>query len=129
MDCPKCNSPMMEVRLSTLSGNVVVDRCTGCSGIWFDIGEAETLKGKWMSDYIDTGDRELGRKHNQVRDIKCPLCDKEMQQLADPKQIHIQYEACQEHGMYFDAGEFTDYKYETLMDYFRDFISMVLRKK
>jgi len=24
--------------------------------------------------------------------------------------------------MYFDAGEFTDYKYETLMDKFRDFL-------
>jgi len=24
--------------------------------------------------------------------------------------------------MYFDAGEFTDYKYETLMDIFRDFV-------
>jgi len=24
--------------------------------------------------------------------------------------------------MYFDAGEFTDYKYETLMDIFRDFL-------
>jgi hypothetical protein len=27
--------------------------------------------------------------------------------------------------MYLDAGEFTDYKYETLMDIFRDFISIV----
>lgn len=32
-----------------------------------------------------------------------------------------------EHGMYFDAGEFTDFKYETLMDIFRDFV-FALRK-
>ena len=29
--------------------------------------------------------------------------------------------------MYFDAGEFTDFKYETLMDIFRDFV-FVIRK-
>ncbi len=128
MNCPKCNTTMEEIRLSTLSGDVVVDRCTGCAGIWFDIGEAETLKDKWMSDYIDSGDPKVGRQQNRVRDINCPRCGRKMEQLADPVQIHLQYEACHDHGMYFDAGEFTDYKYETLMDYFRDFI-MLIRKK
>ena len=42
--------------------------------------------------------------------------------LNDPRQKHIQYEACEEHGVYFDAGEFEDYKRETLMDVFRDFV-------
>jgi hypothetical protein len=50
-----------------------------------------------------------------------------MEPLSDPIQKHIQYEACAEHGMYFDAGEFTDFKYETLMDIFRDFV-FALRK-
>ena len=45
-----------------------------------------------------------------------------MKQLSDPVQKHIQYEACSEQGIYFDAGEFTDFKYETLMDIFRDFV-------
>ncbi|MBT3899588.1 MAG: zf-TFIIB domain-containing protein, partial [Gammaproteobacteria bacterium] len=46
MDCPKCKSFMEEKTLSTLQGGVTVDRCTGCQGLWFDIGEAETLKDK-----------------------------------------------------------------------------------
>jgi Zn-finger nucleic acid-binding protein len=29
-----------------MEGEVTVDRCTTCFGIWFDIGEAETLKEK-----------------------------------------------------------------------------------
>lgn len=125
MQCPKCKSPMEEKTLSTLQGGVTVDRCTGCQGLWFDIGEAEALREKWMSEYVDSGDPEVGRKHNEIREIGCPRCGKEMQALADPVQKHIQYEACDEHGMYFDAGEFTDYKYETLMDIFRDFVFMV----
>lgn len=128
MQCPKCQGEMQEHTLSTLSGEVTVDRCVDCRGIWFDIGEAELLKDKWMSDYIDDGDPEVGREHNKIRDVNCPRCGKQMAQLNDPVQTHIQYEACAEHGMYFDAGEFTDYKYETLMDIFRDFV-FAIRKQ
>lgn len=122
MDCPKCSQQMAEHTLSTLSGGVTVDRCTGCRGIWFDLGEAELLKDKWMSDFIDDGDPNVGKQHNKIRDIDCPRCSKRMAKLSDPVQTHILYEACPDHGMYFDAGEFTDYKYETLMDIFRDFV-------
>lgn len=120
MECPKCHSNMEEVNYGR---NLTIDRCTNCKGIWFDIGEAETLKGKWMSEFIDTGDPGVGKAHNEISDINCPRCGKKMDQVPDPKQPHIKYETCEEHGMYFDAGEFTDYKYETLMDKFRDFFS------
>ena len=75
-----------------------------------------------MSDHVDDGDRLLGRKHNEIRNINYPRCDKPMKQLSDPVQKNIQHEAFTEHGMYFDSGEFTDFKYETLMDIFRDFV-------
>lgn len=125
MNCPKCQAEMQEHTLSTLSGGVTIDRCMNCRGIWFDIGEAELLKDKWMADFIDDGDPAVGREHNEIRDINCPRCGKKMAELNDPVQTHIQYEACNEHGLYFDAGEFTDYKYETLMDIFRDFVFAV----
>ncbi|HIG44536.1 MAG TPA: hypothetical protein EYQ14_28975 [Gammaproteobacteria bacterium] len=125
MQCPKCKSPMEEQTLSTLEGNVTVDRCVTCKGLWFDIGEAETLKRKWMSDHVDTGDPTIGREQNKIRDICCPRCGDPIEKLQDPVQTHIEYEACEKHGMYLDAGEFTDYKHETLMDIFRDFIFML----
>jgi Zn-finger nucleic acid-binding protein len=128
MECPKCQGNMEEKTLSTLKGGVTVDRCSTCFGIWFDIGEAETLKEKWMSDYVDSGDPAVGRVHNKIRDINCPRCDKPMRALSDPLQTHIQYEGCDEHGMYFDAGEFTDFKYETLMDIFRDFVYAIRKE-
>jgi len=122
MQCPKCQSDMEEITLSTLKGGVAVDRCTSCHGLWFDVGEAETLKDKWMADYIDLGSPTKGKAQNEIRDVNCPRCGKTMQNLSDPRQKHILYEACEDHGMYFDAGEFTDYKYETLLDIFRDFL-------
>ncbi|HKJ18705.1 MAG TPA: zf-TFIIB domain-containing protein [Xanthomonadales bacterium] len=125
MQCPKCHHDMTEQRYGTLQGDVHLDQCTNCKGMWFDIGEAEILKDKWMSDFIDSGDPEVGKTHNEIQDIDCPRCGKRMKVLSDPKQPHIQYEACQDHGMYLDAGEFTDYKYETMMDTFRSFIFML----
>jgi len=125
LDCPKCKSRMEEKTLTTLRGSVTVDRCSGCQGIWFDIGEAETLKEKWMSEFVDSGDPGIGRKQNKIRDVGCPRCGKRMYKLSDPLQKHIRYEACEDHGMYLDAGEFTDYKHETLLDIFRDFVFLV----
>lgn len=133
MDCPKCaNAPMKEHRVSTLKGTVVVDRCTVCDGIWFDNDEAGTLKGKWGSEYIDRGDVTVGKSQNLIRDINCPRCaengiEKRMEQLSVDGQSHIEYEACKEHGMYFDAGEFADFKFETVADFFRGFVHAVTR--
>ena len=47
IECPKCGHGMDEI---TYGGDLAVDRCTNCKGMWFDAGEAELLKGKWMGD-------------------------------------------------------------------------------
>ena len=119
MDCPKCHANMEEV---TYGRDMTVDRCTNCKGIWFDTGEVEKLKGKWMSEFIDTGDPDVGKEHDKIEDVKCPRCDKKMDAVSDPDQPHIWYESCDEHGIYFDAGEFTDYKYETFLDKIRTLV-------
>ena len=127
MDCPKCNSAMQELKIETLHCQVVIDKCESYSGLWFDNGEAEQLKGDWMAEFAHSGDSEVDKSPNTVRDIQCPRCGKTMKKLNDPKQKHLEYEACEEHGMYVDAGEFTDYKYETLLDIFRDAVASLKR--
>lgn len=107
----------------TYGRQLTVDRCSGCKGLWFDLGEAETLKGKWMSEFVDSGDPDVGKYYNKIDQVNCPRCGASMDKLVDPEQPHIWYEACAEHGMFLDAGEFTDYKYETLLDKFRDLVA------
>ena len=58
MDCPKCNSAMQELKIETLHGQVVIDKCESCSGLWFDNGEAEQLKGDWMAEFADSVTRK-----------------------------------------------------------------------
>ena len=39
MKCPKCGSDLEEIKYD----EVMIDRCTGCDGIWLDKGELELL--------------------------------------------------------------------------------------
>jgi Zn-finger nucleic acid-binding protein len=92
MQCPKCPGTL-EPR--TYGRKITVHRCTECGGLWF----------------------------NQIEDIKCPEDGSLMEKTADDRQTHIWYESCPTcDGMFFDAGEFTDLKYDTLMDRVRDFV-------
>ena len=118
LQCPKCQHGMEEVD----HGEIVIDRCTGCHGLWFDEDEAHHLKALEDSHVLDIGDPEQGWKMDSRADIDCPRCGKRMEKTADPKQKHIWYELCQEHGMFMDAGDFTDFKDESLLDFFRSLI-------
>lgn len=116
MDCPKCGSKMQAVTYAS----VEVDRCTNCNGLWFDAQEKEDLKRARGSEVIDVGDPGVGKQYNEVDRIDCPICHTQMIRMVDVKQPHIWYESCPVcYGTFFDAGEFTDYKEETLMDYVR----------
>jgi Zn-finger nucleic acid-binding protein len=103
---------------------VEVDRCTGCHGIWFDLREAEQLRARPGSEAIDTGDRARGREMNSVGKVECPRCHTPMVRMVDSRQSHLWYEACTIcNGMFFDAGELTDFTKETVMDRIRDLMA------
>ncbi len=117
MNCPKCNEPMATVTYE----DIEVDRCTGCRGIWFDMLEADHLKEMKGSEALDDGDPAVGRKFNEVDRIDCPRCEVEMLRMVDSRQRHIWLEACPVcYGIFFDAGEFRDFKEETVLDFLRD---------
>ena len=118
MKCPKCGHGMEIVEHS----DIEIDRCTNCHGLWFDDDEAHRMKDLEGSELIDHGDPEEGWKYDSRDDIDCPVCGKRMHKSYDKKQQHIWYEVCPEHGMFMDAGEFTDFKDESMLDWFRSLI-------
>lgn len=103
MRCPKCDGDMEEVNCDS----VVVDRCVECHGIWFDHGEAEDVSKRWIAEFVDTGDPAIGAKHDDIDTIPCPRCGETMKRFFEIEAGHLQYEQCDEHGRFFDAGEFT----------------------
>jgi Zn-finger nucleic acid-binding protein len=118
LKCPKCGHGMTEVSHEEIQ----IDRCTNCKGIWFDDDEVHALKLKGGSKSVDSGDPKEGWKWDSRTDIDCPRCGKKMENSADPSQNHIWYEVCKDHGIFMDAGEFSDFKDESLLDWFRGII-------
>jgi Zn-finger nucleic acid-binding protein len=117
MDCPKCQSPMEKVTYESIQ----VERCTKCKGLWFDLRKQEHLKDLKGSESIDVGGSKGGADYNKVGSIECPICRTPMIRMVDAIQPHIWYESCPTcFGVFFDAGEFRDYKDKTLLDFFRD---------
>lgn len=49
MRCPKCAEPLKERSFKKIQ----IDQCTGCGGIWLDVGELEEVAGReedtWLS--------------------------------------------------------------------------------
>ena len=120
MDCPKCQSPMETVTYESIQ----VERCTKCKGLWFDLREQEHLKGLRGSESIDVGSPEGGADYNKVGSIECSICHTPMIRMVDAIQPHIWYESCTScNGIFFDAGEFRDFKERTLLDRLKDLLS------
>lgn len=116
MNCPKCNAVMESVTFE----EITVDRCTQCLGIWFDEFERERLKEMKGADIIDVGQEAQDSVLNQMKHVRCPNCQAQMIPMVDVKQPHIWYESCPVcYGAFFDAGEFKDYKHESIGDLFK----------
>jgi len=115
MKCPKCQADMEKV--ATAHG--VVDRCTSCKGLWFDLMEHEEMRQD--AELVDTGSPEIGRINNTIGHIDCPVCpNTQMIRMVDPQQPHIWFESCPVcYGRYLDAGEFCDLSALTLSDWFK----------
>jgi Zn-finger nucleic acid-binding protein len=97
-----------------------VERCDGCGGIFLESKEVTRLKAVKGSEAIDIGNAVAARKWNKVEDINCPRCEVPMEKSTDVDQHHIWYEKCPNcNGLFFDAGEFRDFKKYTLVDYMK----------
>ena len=78
MRCPKCRTDMEQVEFD----GVEIDRCKNCNGMWFDVGESDSLKNIDAATAIDIGDSESGRQMNEIDWYRCPRCDGGMMRIA-----------------------------------------------
>ena len=68
IQCPKCQHGMEEVT----HGEITIDRCTHCKGLWFDEDEAHHLKALEDSHVLDIGDAEDRLEVGQSRRYQLP---------------------------------------------------------
>ena len=116
MRCPKCRSDMDQIEYE----GTEIDRCTICSGIWFDAGEIELMRDKQAAAAIDTGDAKTGKQSNAMDRYQCPRCSGAMVRVVDARQKHIWFETCSScNGSFLDAGELLDLSKLTISDFFK----------
>ena len=99
INCPKCPS---EVLVETPAlGNIPLDVCPGCSGIWFEKGELEALLKQ--SQGGAQADLQLIAPETGSHD--CPSCKLKMSRggLVNPLMLVEKCEACG--GVWLDAQE------------------------
>ncbi len=66
LNCPRCSTGTLE---GLELGDVLIDRCVVCAGLWFDQGEIEQLVGE--SDRIRKMEAEVPAAEGS---IYCPRC-------------------------------------------------------
>lgn len=120
MKCPKCDSPLVTLRVEDDD----VARCTGCLGLWFDAGALDRLRTRPGADAIDEGAASVGHKYDGKVRVPCPRCNVPMIRMIHIEQNHIWYETCGTcGGSWLDAGEFRDLSHHTLLDVIRDWFA------
>lgn len=120
--CPKCDGTLQPQQYA---GEIEYAKCDGCAGLLMSELAFEELRNTWLSESIvDPVPFPVGRAVDEITKIICPVCEAEMTTLVDPQQSHVCLDCCQScELLYFDAGEFTDLKQLTLMDYIWSFLA------
>ncbi len=111
---------MQEVTL----GQVTVDRCTSCQGIWFDAFEREQMMALpgatgaletdciWERNPPSVG--ALSENPGGYKGADCPRCQVKMEPVWVRRKKHTErgtlvFEQCEQcQGSFLDAGEFAD---------------------
>lgn len=99
INCPKCSS---EVLVETPAlGNIPLDVCPACSGIWFEKGELEAL----LRQSQGGGQADLGLIDPKPEGCDCPSCKAKMSRggLVNPLLLVDKCQVCE--GVWLDARE------------------------
>jgi len=111
MECPRDGSPL-EARKR--EGDVEVDECGVCRGIWLDKGELEALQEASAQKHLHLGDPagdSVSRSINEVAQLtttgaKCPRCGEKMTARDYGFGSQIVIDTCPaDCGVWLDVGE------------------------
>lgn len=121
MFCPDCNQKLLPLTLKTDTGNITIDYCASCGGVWADQGEVNFIKEKDLGslksvlplDYIPV----LNPSHF------CPR-DREKLTLFKSESVpqNLEIYRCQKcSGIWFPQNSFLTFKeaQATKLDYFK----------
>lgn len=110
MKCPRDGASLTSDRYE---GDVTVDKCPSCGGIWLDSGELRTIQETIENDYSATLNKidlvarayELARQKARP-EIECPKCGGHLNPQEYTYCSQIMIDRCQKcGGIWLDRGE------------------------
>jgi len=112
--CPECDVGMHALTLSAEGDQVDVDRCERCFGIFFDVGELETItRGIAKSQPHIDRDRlnqllseEAPQSNRKKAYIPCPICKTMMNRRSYGSLSGVVIDYCRDHGIWLEGGEY-----------------------
>ncbi len=104
MNCPTCEKELQ----SKVVGEVQIDECSGCKGIWFDKDELRQVKDQGQPD-LNWMDFELWKHEDlfgvSAKPLKCPVCNLYMIAINYDK-TKVEIDHCIKcGGTWLDVGE------------------------
>lgn len=104
MNCPRCQNQLKTV----VHGDLELDECPECAGIWFDQGEFGRAKAAAAPDlqWLDFDFwKQPERFRLSARPTQCPRCNAELFALNYEK-TGVEVDVCNQcHGVWLDDGE------------------------
>jgi uncharacterized protein len=103
MECPKCGTETLSV--FSVQG-VALERCSSCSGIWFDARELGQLLEE---DARQVASLRRGSAHQELEGKKgfCPRDGSELLRVYSSVNRSVIIDACADcRGIWLDGGEF-----------------------
>ena len=114
MNCPKCDRVEMA---EEQAGDVTIDRCPSCRGIWLDENELDHLLATEAKRLIDDDASFTAMQNDAGPRLNCPHCKGtyliKLNSRLHPGTIIDSCTVC--HGAWLDAGELAQLAHPSLM--------------
>ena len=108
--CPSCRSELKPLRLEgRLAGQVELDLCFGCQGIWFDAYESQQIAPGGIVGLFELIHQHRDDPRLPISPVlQCPRCDKSLLHSQDiVKSGRFNYYRCPaKHGRFVTFGQF-----------------------
>mgnify|MGYP003869543181 CR=1 FL=1 len=121
LTCPNDGEQMEKVQ----AGNFLIDRCTHCGALWFDMAELQRMIAHTMPMAAFETFAKEEKRGPTIKVKKCPRDHTPLTDVPDAEQPQIIFQQCSEcGGLLLNAGQLLDLTQYTLAERVKTFFRL-----